>query len=190
MWMKWTKKKDKVELKRTGVIGDPKLMRRWLMVWTETKSRAVSHIGKGKWIQPETVRLETDRDAIRWGSPQKSMMEENLSLTDYKKWMWHTGVNFQRKGKGSKGTWERHWERQKEREEDRDVDRSGERVREREKVLSRKYFIEKLKIMKFDVWKNLEKLQKDIFTDTTLHIHTVYNTISRKSIFSVILEEE
>lgn len=80
-------------------------------------------------------------------------------------------------------------ERQKERGEERDVDRSGERVREREKVLLRKYFIEKLKIMKFDVWENFEKLQ-GIFTDTNLHIHTVYNTTSRKSIFSVILEEE
>lgn len=49
------------ELSRAGVTGDPELMGRWPTGHPEAKNRAVSHTRKGKYIQPETVRLERGR---------------------------------------------------------------------------------------------------------------------------------
>ena len=67
--------------------------------------------------------------------------------------------------------------------------REIERQRQRDRVLEIQYFIEKLRIMKFSVWENLEKGQKEIFTDTNLHTQItytyIYKAIARKCIFSV-----
>lgn len=134
-------------------------MGRRLMVCPETKNRAISHIRKGKYIQPETLWLERGEQNewgdLRWGSPQKSTMEENWSVPDYKKWMWHTGVNFWRKGKGSRRELR---ERQTQREK---IESNRSRESFTENLLNRK-----TRKKKFGVWDYLDKWLEDTLTDT------------------------